>query len=76
MSGRDATKQLLSAMSREDVVDAALVARALGLSKRKVLRDWRSRQLPETNVGRDIRLSSDLVLRTYFPHHLHNSPAT
>jgi len=69
MSGRDATRQLLIAVSREDVVDVDLVARALSVSKRTMLRDWRRRNLPETRVGKEIRLSSDLVIETYFKHH-------
>lgn len=68
MSGTDAVKQLLSAVAREEVVDAGLVARALGRSKRKLLRDWRKRGQPETRVGRDILLASRLVLEIYFPH--------
>lgn len=70
MSGIDATRQLLSAAVREEVVGADLVARALGCSKRKLLRDWRSRKKPETKVGRDTLLSSRLVLEIYFPHQL------
>lgn len=62
-------KQLLSAAGREDVIDAGLVARALGQSKRKLLRDWRRRGQPETRVGRDSLLASRLVLAIYFPHH-------
>lgn len=69
MSGTDAVKQLLAAAVREDVVDAGLVARALGQSKRKLLRDWRKRGQPETRVGRDSLLASKLVMATYFPHH-------
>lgn len=70
MSGIDAVKQLLSAVAREDLVDAGLVARALGRSKRKLLRDWRKRGKPETRVGRDVLLASRLVLAVYFPHHV------
>ena len=68
MSGTEAVRQLLAALDREDVVDAGLVARALGQSKRKVLRDWRKRAQPETRVGRDVLLASRLVLQIYFPH--------
>lgn len=46
-----------------------LVARALGRSKRKLLRDWRRRGKPETRVGRDVPLASYLVLEIYFPRH-------
>lgn len=70
MSGTDAVKQLLSIAAREDVIDVGVVARALGKSKRKVLRDWRKRQQPETRVGRDVMLASRLVLAIYFPHHV------
>jgi len=70
VSGTDAVKQLLAAADREDVVSADLVARALGQSKRRLLRDWRSRHKPETRVGREILLASRLVLEIYFPHHI------
>ena len=70
MSGTDAVKQLLAVAAREDVIDVAIVARALGKSRRKLLRDWRKRGNPETRVGRDVSLASTLVLRTYFPHHI------
>lgn len=53
----------------EEIIDAGLVARALGQSKRKLLRDWRRRGKPETRVGRDVLLASRLVLEVYFPHH-------
>lgn len=68
MSGIDAAKELLAAAAREEVIAADLVARALGQSKRRLLRDWRRRQLPETHVGREILLASTLVLAAYFPH--------
>lgn len=68
MTGSQAMKELLSAVSREEVVDSGLVCRALNLSKRKLLRDWRRRQKPETKVGREILLASRLVMETYFPH--------
>jgi len=70
VSGTDAVKQLLAVAACEDVIDVAIVARALGTSRRKLLRDWRKRGKPETRVGRDISLASTLVLQTYFPHHL------
>jgi len=70
MSGTDAVKQLLAAAAREDVVDAGLVARALGQSKRKLLRDWRRRGQPETRVGRESLLASRIVITIYFPHHV------
>jgi hypothetical protein len=69
VSGREAVNELLALATREDVVDAGVVARAVGVSKRQLLRDWRvRRKLPITRVGRDIRLSCELALRTYFPH--------
>jgi hypothetical protein len=57
MSGTDAVRQLLTAPAREDLIAAGLVARALGQSKRGLLRDWRRRQKLETRVGREILLS-------------------
>lgn len=68
MSGTDAVKQLLAAADREEVIAAELVARALGQSKRRLLRDWRKRGKPETRVGRQVLLAAALVLVTYFPH--------
>lgn len=68
MSGIDAVKQLLAEAAREELVGIALVARALRQDRRRVLRDWRRRGQPETRVGREVLLASQLVLSTYFPH--------
>lgn len=68
MSGNDAVKLLLAEAAREELVAIDLVARALRQSRRRILRDWRRRGQPETHVGREVLLSSRLVLTTYFPH--------
>lgn len=69
MSGREAVEQLVAEARREELVALDVVARALRVSQRKVLRDWRiTRQLPVTQVGRHTWLASSLVLRIYFPH--------
>ncbi len=67
--GQDAVRRILEAARREEVIAAALVARALTVSQRKLLRDWRRRgfQKLETHVGRAIFLPSHLVIPTYFP---------
>lgn len=70
MSGNDAVRELLEAAKREDVLALELVARALTKSRKKVLRDWKSRNLPITQVGRDTLLPAMMVLRVYFRHHL------
>jgi hypothetical protein len=68
MTGISAAKELIAAARREEVVSSDLVARALGQPKRRLLRDWRKRNQPETRVGREIMLASTLVLSIYFPH--------
>lgn len=66
MSGKDAARQILELAAREEYLAADLVARALTLSSRQVIRDWRRRQLREVRVGRTILLPSALVISTYF----------
>lgn len=68
MSGRDAVKKLLEDAKREEFLAADLVARALRQDRRRVIRDWRRRELPETRVGRAILFPSAIVLATYFSH--------
>lgn len=66
MSGIEAVRQLLALAQQEEFLAAELVARALSLGTRKVIRDWRRRQLPEKRVGRTILLPSRTVVVTYF----------
>lgn len=66
MSGKDATRQVLDAAVREEYLAVDLVARALSLSSRQVIRDWRRRHLREIRVGRTILFPAALVVSTYF----------
>jgi hypothetical protein len=68
LSGAHAAKQVRIEAQREEFVGLELVARALRSSRRRVLRDWRSRGYPVTAVGHRKLLSSRLVLSAYFPH--------
>ena len=76
MSGKDAARKLLELADREEYLAADLVARALTLSSRQVMRDWRRRQLREVRVGRTILLPSALVVITYFSPSSHATSAT
>lgn len=67
MSGKQARQQVIALAEREEFIAAELVARALSLSSRQVLRDWRRRRYPEIKIGRTILLQSSLVLSVYFP---------
>lgn len=65
MSGSDAARQVTELATREQVIDADTVARALAIPSRTLLRDWRRRKLPEEKVGRTILLPARLVIETY-----------
>lgn len=65
MSGREAARQVLDMADREQVIDADVVARALTVSSRTLLRDWRRRNLPEQKIGRTILLPVRTVIETY-----------
>lgn len=66
MTQSDAVKALLEAADHDCVIAVDLVARALEISGRLVLRDWRTRQLCEIRIGRHVRLPARLARETYF----------
>lgn len=67
MSGAEALRQIEAAAQREVFLRADLIARALTVSSRQFLRDWRRRKFPETRVGRrTVLLPARLVYATYF----------
>lgn len=66
MSGKQAVQQVIAMAAREEFIAAELVARALSLSSRQVLRDWRRRRYPEVKIGRTVLLQSSLVMAAYF----------
>lgn len=68
MSGAEALRQIEVAAQREIVLNAALVARALNVSRRHLLRDWASRGLPKITIGYTTLLPIDDVCRAYFDH--------
>lgn len=69
MSGLEAARQLLEEAKREEFLDADLVARALRVSRKVLLRDWHRRRLPgHMHVGQEHRLASVVVIQTYFRH--------
>ncbi len=77
LTGREAATRLLAEAEREEFLTLDLVARVLRWENRRVLRDWKDRRkYPYTRVGRNVMLSSILVLRAYFPHIPLTSPAT
>jgi hypothetical protein len=68
LSGADALRQIEAAAQREVVLNAELVARALSVSRKQLLRDWKSRGLPLVRVGYTTLLPVDDVCRAYFAH--------
>lgn len=67
---------ILEQARREELIALELVARATTVSARRVLRDWRARQLPVTQIGRTVLLPSRLVLSVYFHETPDAIPAT
>ncbi len=61
-------RELLDLARTEELIAIELLARAFKTTRRKVLRDWESRQHPVTSIGRTIYFSSALVIQSYFPH--------
>ena len=59
---------VLALARQEEFVALEVLARALQVSRKTLLRDWESRRLPTTAVGRRVWLASSLVLRAYFGH--------
>ena len=55
------TRELVALARREELISADVLRLALGVSRRALLREWASRQLPMTVVGRRVWLASDLL---------------
>lgn len=64
LSARD----VLDLARREELIAVEVLAEALRVSRKTLLRDWQSRHLPTTSVGRRVWLASALVVREYFSH--------
>lgn len=62
--------EVLALAKREEFIALEVLAQALQVSRKTMLRDWESRRLPITSIGRRVWLASTLVLREYFRHDL------
>lgn len=65
MTGLDACRTIRQRAEAECVVNLDLLARALTMSKRAVLRDWRRRGLPTTTIGRQVLLPARAVIKRF-----------
>lgn len=59
-------QEILDQARREELIALELVARATTVSAHQILRDWRSKKLPFTKIGRTVLLPARLMLRVYF----------
>ncbi|HVH28302.1 MAG TPA: hypothetical protein VM818_16165 [Vicinamibacterales bacterium] len=66
MTGSAARHYVEVAAQREAFIAADVIARALTVSTRTLLRDWRRQQLPETKVGRCILFPARTAYAKYF----------
>lgn len=71
LTGLEAAKRILAEAEREEFVSIWLVARALQVSRRRLLKDWTGRlKLPVARIGDERQLPAQLVIETYFRHRL------
>lgn len=69
LTGQEAARRVLALAQDEEFIPAWLVARALGCSKRRLLRDWTRRLRHRiVAIGHERKLPAKLVLAAYFPH--------
>jgi hypothetical protein len=73
MTGIQAARRLLALAEREELIAVDLLVRAVGCDRRTLLRDWASRQLPVTRIGRLVKVSARLAVQHYFPHYVPSS---
>lgn len=66
-------KELLELAKREEWISIEVLARVLGESRRRVLRDARHKGVPMTRVGRAWKMTTDAAVAAYYPKPL---PAT
>lgn len=60
-------RDLLELAGREEFIDIDVIVRALQVSRRKLLRALKSKNVPFVRVGHSVRIRSDLVVACYYP---------
>lgn len=68
LTGIEAAARLLAEAKQEEFVSLWLLARALGISTRRLRRDWKERGQHVTRVGFEDRIVARQAIAAYFPH--------